>query len=141
MKIGAMIEDILPALFKRPVTERYPVIRQPTPVQLRGKLYFDPSRCVGCQLCVKDCTSEAIDLITIDKATKRFVLRYYIDRCTFCGQCVKNCRFNCLEMSPEEWELASLEKEPFTVYYGNETDIQAYLAKESMRSLGEAAED
>lgn len=141
MKLGAMFSDIFHGLFTRPVTERYPFLRQPAPVQLRGNLLYDPSKCVGCQLCVKDCPSDAIELITLDKAAKRFVLRYHVDRCTFCAQCVKNCRFDCLEMSSEQWELAALDKEPFSVYYGSETDIQTVMAKTSARHLETAAED
>ena len=79
-------------------------------------------------LCIKDCPTEAIELLVLDKASKRFVLRYNMDKCTFCAQCVVNCRFNCIEMSEEQWELASKSKEPFEVYYGRDEDIQFLLA-------------
>jgi len=65
----------------------------------------------------------------VDRAAKRFVLRYHIDRCTFCAQCVQTCRFGCLQMSNEQWELAATRKEPFDVYYGLEADVDALLAK------------
>jgi len=116
-------------LFKRPATERYPFERTDTPERLRGKLYYDSVKCSGCQLCVKDCPSEAIELLVVDRVNKRFVIRYHIDRCTYCGQCVENCRFECLGMSSEQWELASLKKEPFTVYYGRDEDIQTFLGR------------
>ena len=54
-------------------------------------------------------------------------MRYNIDRCTFCAQCVQSCRFGCIEMSDEMWELASIKKEPFEVYYGKDEDIQFLL--------------
>lgn len=127
MKIGTMLEDVLRSLFRKPVTELYPYERQPVPERLRGKLVWNPEKCTGCCLCVTDCPSNAIELITIDKANKRFVLRYDIGRCTFCSQCVQNCRFKCLEMSNEAWELAATSKTPFTVYYGEEADIQALM--------------
>ncbi len=141
MKIGAMFGDVFQSMFKRPVTERYPFERYPAPAALRGQLAFDPAKCVGCALCVKECPSEAIELITIDKVAKRFVIRYHIDRCTFCAQCVQNCRFNCLAMSNEQWELAASKKEPFMVYYGRVEDIDFLLAKETRRSLETPAED
>lgn len=133
MKIGAMFGDVIHSLFIRPVTERYPYERKPAPVRLRGKLVYDPGKCAGCQLCVKDCPSEAIELIVLDKVAKRFVIRYNVDRCTFCGQCVENCRFDCLSMSSEEWELAALNKESFTLYYGREEDVSAILEKEARK--------
>ena len=131
MKLGAMLTDVLSSLFTKPVTENYPFTRRPAPENLRGKLMWNPEKCSGCQLCVKDCPSDAIELITIDKAAKRFVMRYHIDRCTYCAQCVQNCRFKCLGMSNQQWELAATHKEAFTVYYGNEQDIQVLLAKQA----------
>ena len=65
----------------------------------------------------------------IDKKARRFVMEYHADRCTHCAQCVQNCRFECLNMSHEQWELAALNKEPFTVYYGKAEDIQTILAR------------
>jgi formate hydrogenlyase subunit 6/NADH:ubiquinone oxidoreductase subunit I len=53
-------------------------------------------------------------------------MQYRLDRCIFCAQCVQNCRFKCLELTNEEWELAALDKTPFTIYYGPEEHIQAY---------------
>jgi formate hydrogenlyase subunit 6/NADH:ubiquinone oxidoreductase subunit I len=128
MTIGAMLGDIVRSLFKKPITELYPFERKPTPDRLRGKLTWDPDKCTGCLLCVKDCPSDAIELMVIDKVNKRFVLRYHADRCTYCAQCVQSCRFKCLDMSSEDWELASTRKEPFTVYYGKDEDVAALLA-------------
>jgi formate hydrogenlyase subunit 6/NADH:ubiquinone oxidoreductase subunit I len=138
MTIGSMFSDIVGSLFKKPATERYPFERNPDPERLRGKLVYDSSKCSGCQLCVKDCPADALELLVVDKATKKFVLRYSIDRCTFCSQCVESCRFNCLDMSSEMWELAGEKREPFTVYYGREEDIAAILARFAPQSEADA---
>ncbi len=133
--IGTMLGEIVHSLFTPPVTERYPFERNPNPVRLRGKLVWDPEKCTGCQLCVKDCPSNALDFIVLDKVNKRFVLRYYADRCTFCAQCVENCRFRCVSMSNEEWEMASTTKDPFLVYYGREDDVKTVLARITQESV------
>jgi NAD(P)H-quinone oxidoreductase subunit I len=133
MKLKTMLRDVLQSLFRKPITEFYPAQRQRTPERLRGKLYWSPENCSGCCLCVKDCPSNALELITIDKANKRFVLHYDAGRCTFCAQCVQNCRFNCLEMSSEDWELAATDKASFTVYYGRKEDVQSLMDRFSAR--------
>jgi formate hydrogenlyase subunit 6/NADH:ubiquinone oxidoreductase subunit I len=125
MRLATMLGDVLHSLFSRPVTEKYPFERRAAPDRLRGKLHWNPEKCTGCALCDKDCVSNAIEFITLDKATKQFAIRYYVDRCTFCGQCAQSCRFKCIEMVHDQWELAALSKEPFTNYYGTETNVAA----------------
>jgi len=138
VKVRTMMSDVLGSLFRRPVTETYPFERRPAPARLRGQLHWNPEKCTGCCLCAKECPADALELITLDKKEKRFVLRYHIDRCTFCAQCVQNCRFGCLDMSNEEWELAAGSKAPFTVYYGSEENIVDALAGNVQGNAGES---
>lgn len=138
MKFATMLKDVLKSVTQKPVTELYPFVKKPAPNRLRGKLEWNPEKCSGCCLCSKDCPSDAIELITIDKKAKRFVMRYHEDRCTYCAQCVQNCRFECLGMSNTDWELAALTKEPFDVYYGKEEDVDVVLAKLTAGKTGDA---
>ncbi len=128
MKIGTMLKDVFESLLKKPATRLYPAEKVHTSAQFRGKLIYNPKTCTGCCLCTKDCPSKAIELVTLDRAAKRFVLRYHMDRCVYCGQCVTNCKFKCMGMSSEDWELAALKKESFEVYYGNDEDVHTFLA-------------
>jgi formate hydrogenlyase subunit 6/NADH:ubiquinone oxidoreductase subunit I len=132
MTIGSMFGDILKSFFKKPVTEKYPFKRTDTPENLRGKLVWDPENCSGCMLCVKDCPSNALELLVVDKVNKRFVMRFHLDRCTYCAQCVVSCKFKCLDLSNEQWELASVSKEPFEVFYGREEDVKFLLEKAAL---------
>lgn len=127
MKIVTMLQDVLHALWRGPFTQKYPAEKLPTPERLRGQLFFDPTNCTGCCLCIKECPANALELITLDRKEKRFVMRYHLDRCTYCAECVKNCRFDCLEMSSDAWELAATSKEPFTIHYGDEADVDRVL--------------
>jgi len=129
MKIGAMLGDLLQSFFQSPATERYPLERRDPPKRLRGQLQWNPTQCTGCGLCARDCPANALEMIVLDRADKRFVLRYHLDRCTFCGQCVQSCRFDCLELSKNEWELAALNRETFTISYGDEADVETVLGR------------
>ena len=126
MTIGTMFQDILESFFKKSATRLYPVERIAPPERYRGVLSFDPSLCTGCSLCVKDCPSNAIQLVILDRAAKQYVMKYHMDRCIYCGQCMVNCKFKCIGMSNEDWEHAALNKD-FMVNYGREQDIAKYL--------------
>ncbi len=131
MRIGAMLGDISRSLFKRPVTELYPFERRPAPERLRGQLVFDAAKCTGCKICVRDCPATAIEVAVVDKATKRFVMKFRADRCTYCAQCVISCNFDALRMSHERWELAALTQAPFALSFGRDEDLRVLAEREA----------
>jgi len=129
MKIGSMFKDILTSFFSTPVTEKYPFEKPVTAIRFRSKLTFDPSKCTGCNLCSKDCPANALEIIIIDRAAKRFVAHYNMDRCVYCAQCIQSCKFKCITMPNDDWELAALDKESFAVNYGKEEDIASFMER------------
>lgn len=98
-----MEKELLKSLRKKPVTLKYP-FEKLTPVQgIRGKLAWDPERCIGCEVCVKVCPAFALEMIGKGSDAE---LRYYLSRCAFCAQCVESCPRMALQMT-DEYELAS----------------------------------
>jgi len=132
MKIGAMFGDVLSSLFKKPVTEKYPKVRLDPPKRFRGCIDWDSDKCTGCGICAMDCPANAIEMIVIDKKEKRFVLQYHVDRCTFCAQCVHSCNHGCLMMKADVWEMAALDKQGYTRWFGEAGDIQYVLAEPAL---------
>jgi formate hydrogenlyase subunit 6/NADH:ubiquinone oxidoreductase subunit I len=135
MKIGTMLKDIVDSFFKKSATQLYPFEKIAPPQRYRGPLFYDPKACTGCSLCVKDCPSKAIELVILDRAAKRYVLKYHMDRCVYCGQCVVNCKFKCIGMSNEDWEHAVLKKQ-FMFYYGKEEDVAQFLENLAKPTVG-----
>lgn len=88
MKNGLLF-TLVKALFSRPETIQYPF----SPISLlegfRGVIEFDPERCTGCGLCVRDCPANALELIR--ESREVYQLRYFPTRCAFCGQCQATC--------------------------------------------------
>jgi formate hydrogenlyase subunit 6/NADH:ubiquinone oxidoreductase subunit I len=75
-----------------------------TPENFRGKIVYDRETCIGCELCLKVCPSEAIAFKPEEKKIKIFLAR-----CTFCSQCTDICPVQCLRMS-QEFLLAGVDK-------------------------------
>jgi NAD(P)H-quinone oxidoreductase subunit I len=121
-----MLSRLLAQLFKKPFTNKFPrkyipssstkffensksvktTIIPPisTPENFRGKIVYDSEKCIGCELCLKVCPSEAIVFKTKEKKIKIFLAR-----CTFCSQCNDVCPVSCLSMS-SEFLLADADK-------------------------------
>lgn len=104
---GKMIWEVLGSLFKKPATTRYPFEKSDMPDKFRGKLKFYPKVCIGCKLCMRDCPSNAINIIKT--GDKSFECEVDLGKCIYCGQCVDTCMKKALEMT-KEFELAVLER-------------------------------
>jgi formate hydrogenlyase subunit 6/NADH:ubiquinone oxidoreductase subunit I len=130
MKLG-LLGDLWRSLVRRPATERYPFQRRAAPSRLRGPVQFDRTLCTGCRVCVMDCPANAVTLVTLDKASKLFVMEYHVDRCTFFAQCVESCSHPALWMSHTDWELAGSTTAPMLRHYGEPEDVQRVLAERS----------
>ena len=123
MKVTTMFHDLWQSLISQPSTEPFPNPEPDEPERLRGKLHWNPEKCTGCQLCVKDCPADALKLFVIDQKNKDFVMTYDVGRCTFCAQCIQACRFNCIDLDNDEWALSSTDKDAFTIYYGDDEHV------------------
>ena len=107
---GKILGEALRTFGKKPATTTYPFTKIDISDNYRGKLKFVPENCIGCNLCVKDCPSNAIAIEnTGTKEEKKFIAVLNLDRCIFCGQCVDSCRKNALSMS-NYIELADLDR-------------------------------
>jgi len=109
---GKMIELVLKSLFLKPATVNYPLQKFDMPDRFRGKLKFDASKCIGCQLCVKDCPAKAITIKKIGE--KSFEMDIDLGKCVYCGQCADSCPKKAIELSPE-YELAQIDRNKLKV--------------------------
>ena len=106
-RTGRILPQVLESLFKKPATVSYPENRRDVFTNIRGKLTFDASKCVGCRLCVRDCPARALEIEKV--GDKQFQAILKIDQCVFCGQCVDSCNKDALECT-SEFELAGLSR-------------------------------
>jgi formate hydrogenlyase subunit 6/NADH:ubiquinone oxidoreductase subunit I len=79
-------------------------------------------------MCVTDCPSKSLELITYDKKAKRFVLKFQVDQCTFCGQCGFSCKQGALVLTNADWELAALSRGALALHFGEPEDVARVLS-------------
>ena len=120
-QIGAFIPEMLRNLRKKPATHMYPFEAIAVPEGYRGIPKFVYDKCVGCQLCVKDCTAEALEIQQViepappavegepaPKVQKKWRMVLYVDRCIHCARCAEVCARDAISMD-ERFELAGFD--------------------------------
>ena len=108
-RILPFVPELVRHLFKKPATVKYPYEKLPVPKRFRGKLILHPEQCIACRICVMDCPAEAIEVLTVSEAEKKFKMIIHHDRCLHCEQCVESCPRDTLEMTPE-FEMATFDR-------------------------------
>ena len=120
IKPGKMIRQVVSSAFKKPATIRYPFIKFDMPETFRGKINFYPEKCIGCKLCMRDCPSNAINIVKV--GDKKFEAEFRLDKCLYCSQCVDSCLKKALETT-NEFELAQLDSKKLNItFHGKPED-------------------
>ena len=113
---GKIAKDALKNLFKDPATTSY-AGKGTIKVErgYRGRLQYDPTKCINCRLCMKDCPTGAITIINEGtKEEKKMKAVLNVGHCIFCCQCVDSCNKGSLTFS-EDVDFANLNKDDLTV--------------------------
>ena len=121
-RAGVFIPELLGYLSDTPATREYPFSKAPVPKGFRGVPRMKPGICVGCKACVRDCTSEAIEIILKPpsssdlppeegkKVAKKFQMILYLDRCIHCARCAEVCPKDAIYLD-EEFEMANFTRD------------------------------
>lgn len=94
-----LLNAVIEAMINPPETVDYPLGELNLPEVFRGAILFDPEKCTGCGLCVRDCPADALELLK--KSREEYKLLYYPARCAYCGQCEDSCRRGAVHFSNE----------------------------------------
>jgi NADH-quinone oxidoreductase subunit I len=110
--------------FRRRVTTQYPEVKTDVELRFKGRHWLtryadEMERCVGCELCVIVCPSQAIFVRAAENTPEHQVSkgeRYATDfqinmlRCIFCGFCEEACPTGAIVLG-HEYELAGYTRE------------------------------
>ena len=104
------------------ITTQYPHATLKMPARFRGhvKLILDPetgkSRCTACNLCVRACPSDCIEVDGLKREgeKKKSVTEYQLDftTCSLCGSCVEACPSDAIEYS-KAYNVVSQNRDDF----------------------------
>lgn len=89
-------------LFRKPATQVHQFGTEGIQKGYRGRLLYDPSACINCVMCMRDCPTGAITIE--NRGTKEAKdMHAYLDvgRCVFCCQCVDTCPKKSLRFSSD----------------------------------------
>lgn len=89
-------------LFKKPSTEKYPIVKKEAPEGYRGKIVYHPDKCVNCGMCMRVCSPSAITR-TIEKTEEgdKITFEFHMGSCTFCQMCADFCARKAIELTKE----------------------------------------
>ncbi|MDR1695975.1 MAG: 4Fe-4S binding protein [Endomicrobium sp.] len=110
--IGTILFEALKSFFKKPATSRYPYEKRGIHKSFAGMISFEQNKCIGCQICVRNCPAKAIKISKA--ADKIFSCELYLANCIFCSQCVMSCPKKALHTT-DNFELAQTDKSKLTV--------------------------
>lgn len=116
-KTGKILPAAMHSLFSKPATGGYPYVKEDRPENYRGRLQFDPAKCIGCRLCMRDCPSNAIDIIKAGDKQFKAVVR--LDKCIYCAQCCDSCPKGALSTT-KQFELANFNRDKLKVDIGHD---------------------
>ncbi|MFA5090905.1 MAG: 4Fe-4S binding protein [Candidatus Omnitrophota bacterium] len=114
---GVILKRALYHLVRKAATIRYPYVKTPMPDKFRGQISFDPKKCIGCKICMRDCPAGAI----IIKKSEEGDIEAEIDlgRCIYCAQCVDSCPKKAVQYTAR-FELAQSDRKILKVRYRSE---------------------
>lgn len=89
-------------IFSKALTNKYPEEKPEIPEGFRGKIEFDPQSCIGCGLCIRVCSPEAIkkDVLKLEEGDQ-ITMTFDLGSCTFCGMCSDFCMKNAIKLTKE----------------------------------------
>lgn len=105
--------NALKDFFSKPSTERYPKVKKEAPKGYRGKISYDPEKCIACGMCIKVCSPGAITMTKGEKNDEGQLIemKFNLNSCTFCQMCADFCPRGAIELTTQYSMIATDKNE------------------------------
>ena len=106
------VKEAFQKLFSKPSCNMYPFVPVEAPVGYRGRISYDPDKCLGCGICEKVCSGNAITrtLEEVEEGTK-ITLSFNLGSCTFCATCADFCNSKAITLTQDYHMIATKEED------------------------------
>lgn len=106
------VKEALGNLFKKSSCDMYPVVPKEAAPRYRGRISYDPEKCVACGMCERVCAGGAISR-TVEPVEdgERITLTFNMGSCTFCGMCADFCSRKSIELTGDYHMIATSEED------------------------------
>ena len=102
------VKEALMNLFSKSSCDMYPVKSAPAMPNYRGRIKYDPTKCMGCGMCERVCAGGAITRV-IEKTEDgdRVTLTFDMGSCTFCSHCADFCSSKAITLTDDYHMIAT----------------------------------
>ena len=102
------LKEALCNLFSKPSTVNYPKVPVEAMPKYRGRIAYDPEKCVNCGMCIKVCSPIAITRTSEEVAEgEKITYEFDLTSCTFCGMCQDFCTTKAIELTGDYHMVAT----------------------------------
>ncbi len=106
------VKEAIAQLFSKPSCAMYPAVESVAAPRYRGRIAFDPSKCINCMMCERVCCGGAITH-TVEKTEEgdKITRSFNLGCCTFCAHCMDFCNHGAIELTQDYHMIATKEED------------------------------
>ena len=106
------VKEAISQLFSKPSCAMYPAVESIAAPRYRGRIAFDPTKCINCLMCERVCCGGAITH-TVEKTEEgdRITRSFDLGCCTFCAHCMDFCSHGAIQLTQDYHMIATKEED------------------------------
>ena len=106
------VKEAISQLFSKPSCAMYPAVESIAAPRYRGRIAFDPTKCINCGMCERVCCGGAITH-TVEKTEEgdRITRSFNLGCCTFCAHCQDFCTHGAIELTQDYHMIATKDED------------------------------
>ena len=106
------LREAIIGLFTKSSCDMYPVVPSEAAENYRGRISYDPDKCIGCGMCEKVCSGNAITRVIEDVPEgQKITLTFNLGSCTFCATCADFCHEKAITFTKDYHMIATKEED------------------------------